>query len=182
MFTSWFEANKKYPEARSLTYGQFVTKFVYVKKKRCWQPRQRGDTIGRLVWIPQGCGEVYFLRMMLTVVKGPLSYDAIKNVNGFQHETFREACFAMGFLEDDREFIATIKEAHPWGSRHFLRRLFVTMLLSGSVNRPNHVWEKTEHLLFNGILYRERMKARNKGKRPLNSANMSYFSMLLLFY
>jgi hypothetical protein len=119
---------------------------------------------------------------MFTVVKGPLSYDAIKNVNGFQHETFREACFAMGFLEDDREFIATIKEAHPWGSRHFLRRLFVTMLLSGSVNRPNHVWEKTEHLLFNGILYRERMKARNKGKRPLNSANMSYFSMLLLFY
>jgi hypothetical protein len=60
---------------------------------------------------------------MFTVVKGPLSYDAIKNVNGFQHETFREACFAMGFLEDDREFIATIKEAHPWGSRHFFKEI-----------------------------------------------------------
>jgi hypothetical protein len=78
----------------------------------------------------------------------------------------------MGFLEDDREFIAAIKEAHPWGSGHFLRRLFVTMLLSGSVNRPKHVWDKTKHLLCDGILYRERMKAKNKGMTPLNSPNM----------
>jgi hypothetical protein len=33
MFTSWFAANRKYPEASTLTYGQFVQKFVYVKKK-----------------------------------------------------------------------------------------------------------------------------------------------------
>jgi hypothetical protein len=164
MFTSWFEANKKYPEAKTLTYGQFVTKFVYVKKNRCWKPRTRGNTIGRLVWIPQGCGEIYFLRMMLTVVKGPESYDSIKNVRGFQHDSFREACFASGFLKDDRLYIEAIKEASTWGSGHFLRRLFVTMLMSGSVNRPYDVWVKTKHLLCDGILYRERMKARNKGQ------------------
>lgn len=47
MFTSWFETNKKYPEARDLTDGQFVTKFVYVKRTRTWKPRKRGFTIGR---------------------------------------------------------------------------------------------------------------------------------------
>jgi hypothetical protein len=42
MFTSWMEANKLYPEARLLTYGEFVSKFVYVKKKkRSWKPRKR---------------------------------------------------------------------------------------------------------------------------------------------
>src|SRR3954463_7397193 len=34
MFTAWFVANGKYEEARSLTYGQFVSKFVYDKKTR----------------------------------------------------------------------------------------------------------------------------------------------------
>jgi hypothetical protein len=163
MFTSWFIANRKYPEAASLTYGQFVSMFVYVKKTRSWKPRKRGNTIGRLIWIPQGAGEIYFLRMMLTYVKGPLTFDSIKKVKGVQYDTIREACFAMGFLEDDREFIHAIKDAHPWGSGFYLRKLFATMLMSGSVNRPNHVWRKTKHLLCDGILHDERLKAKNKG-------------------
>ena len=161
MFMSWFEANKKYPEARNLTYGQFVSKFVYVKKTRSWQPRKRGFTIGRLAWIPQGAGEIYYLRMMLTVAKGPISYDNLKLVKGIQHESFQEACYAMGFLEDDREFIEAIKEANVWGSGFFLRKLFVLMLLSGSINRPEHVWSKTKQWLCDGILYHQRILANN---------------------
>ncbi|KAI5392584.1 hypothetical protein KIW84_077109 [Lathyrus oleraceus] len=38
MFTSWFEANCKYPEAQNLTYSKFVSKFVYVKKKKNGNP------------------------------------------------------------------------------------------------------------------------------------------------
>jgi hypothetical protein len=34
MFTSWMSANQMYPEARLLTYAQFVEKFAYVKKKK----------------------------------------------------------------------------------------------------------------------------------------------------
>jgi ATP-dependent DNA helicase PIF1 len=102
--------------------------------------------------------------MMLTVVKGPTSYDSIKKVKGKQYQTFREACYHMGFLEDDREFIAAIKEASPWGSGYVLRKLFVLMLMSGSVNRPFHVWKKTKHLLCDGILYNQQQIARNRSK------------------
>jgi len=49
IFTSWMECNKKFPEARQLTYIQFVSKFVYVTKDRCWKPRKKGNTIGRLL-------------------------------------------------------------------------------------------------------------------------------------
>ncbi|XP_058757345.1 uncharacterized protein LOC131630582 [Vicia villosa] len=42
MFTSWLVANLEYEEARSLTYGEFVTKFVYVKRSRTWNPRKEG--------------------------------------------------------------------------------------------------------------------------------------------
>ncbi|KAI5413759.1 hypothetical protein KIW84_058058 [Lathyrus oleraceus] len=163
MFTSWFEANCKYPEAQNLTYNKFVSKFVYVKKKREWKPRQKGYTIGRLIWVPPTTGELYYLRLMLTHVKGPRSYNDIKTVNNVKYDTFRDACFAMGFIGDDREFIAAIKEANHWGSGQYLRLLFVHMLLSGSINRPRHVWSKTCHLLADGILYAQQRIANNKG-------------------
>ncbi|XP_058763736.1 uncharacterized protein LOC131637166 [Vicia villosa] len=45
MCTAWFVANAKYEEARSLTYGQFVTNFVYEKKSRTWKPRKRASPL-----------------------------------------------------------------------------------------------------------------------------------------
>ncbi|XP_058774037.1 uncharacterized protein LOC131648280 [Vicia villosa] len=161
MFSSWLVANEKYEEARLLTYGEFVTKFVYEKRKRLWKPRKRGFTIGHLVWVPPTTGELYYLRMMLTVAKGPTCYEDIRKVGDTQYESFRDGCFAMGFLEDDREYIGAIKEASEWGSGHFLRKLFVVMLLSGAVNRPGHVWDETWILLSDGILHEQRQIAHN---------------------
>ena len=163
MFTAWFEANKKYPEARELTYRRFVSMFVYVKKKREWKPREKGYTIGRLMWVPPCTGELYYLRIMLTHVKGPLSYNNIKIVKNILYDSFRDACFAMGFVGDDKEYISAIKEANPWGSGHFLRKLFVTLLLSSSMNRPHHVWYNTWRLLADGILYAQQRLANNRG-------------------
>jgi hypothetical protein len=101
--------------------------------------------------------------MKLTVTKGPLCYEDIKRVAGIQLKTFRETCFAMGFLGDDKEFISTIKEAKDWGSGHLLRFLFVTMLLSASLDRPCHVWKETKEWLSDGILYKQRRIANNPG-------------------
>ncbi|XP_058775057.1 uncharacterized protein LOC131649304 [Vicia villosa] len=162
MFTAWLVANGKYEEARELTYGQFVSKFVYDKRSRTWKPRKKGFTIGRLIWVPPTTGELFYLRMMLTVVKGPSTYDEIHKVGGTQFDTFRDACFAMGFLEDDREYIGAIKEASEWGSGHFLRKLFVIILLSGNVNRPAHVWNESWILLSDGLLHDQRLLAHNK--------------------
>jgi hypothetical protein len=163
MFTAWMEANKKYPEARTLTYGKFVSKFVYVKKKREWKPRKRGYTIGRLIWVPPSTGELYYFRMMLTVVNGPTSYDEIRKIHDTQYFSYRDACFAMGFLGDDKEYINAIKESKDWGSGHYLRQLFVVMLLANTMNRPKHVWDETKVWLSDGILYQQRLIAKNKG-------------------
>jgi hypothetical protein len=163
MFTAWFEANKVYPAGRTLTYGQFVSKFVWKKKKREWKPRKRGYTIGRLIWVPPSTGELYFFRMMLTVVQGPTCYDDVKKIGDTQYFSYRDACFAMGFLEDDRVYINAIKESKDWGSGHYLRRLFVIMLLANTMNRPKHVWDEAKKWLSDGILYRQRIIANNRG-------------------
>jgi len=143
MFIGWMECNKKYAEARELTYAQFVSKFVYVKKDRCWKPRKMGNTIGRLIWVPPSTGEVFYLRRMLTHVRGPTSYIDIRTINNVIYSTFREACLALGILADDTEYVEAIKEAKDWGSGHYLRKLFVTIMLSNSVDRPEDLWNKT---------------------------------------
>ena len=78
--------------------------------------------------------------MMLTRVKEPTSYEDMRTVNNVVYDSFREACFASGFLMDDKEYIAAIKEAHVWGSGYFLRLLFVTLLITSYMHRPTHVW------------------------------------------
>ena len=87
---------------------------MYNKKKRIWTPRKRGFTIGRLIWVPPTTGKLFYLRRMLTAVKGPRTYEEIRKVGDVQFLSFRDACFAMGFLDDDREFVGAIREAYQW--------------------------------------------------------------------
>jgi len=65
-----------------------------------------------------------------------------KTMGNIEYSTFKEACFAMGFIGDDKEYIEAIREAYHWGSSHFLRKLLVTMLLSNGINKPEDAWIK----------------------------------------
>ncbi|CAK8568144.1 unnamed protein product [Lathyrus sativus] len=106
------------------------------------------------------------MRMLLTVKKGSASYDDIKAIDEFKHQTFKEACFAMGFLQDDKKFIEAIKDAYNWGSGVFLRKLFVTMLLSALMNRPDHVWRNSWRYLSDDIIYEQRRLSHNLELSP----------------
>lgn len=103
--------------------------------------------------------------MMLAVVKGPCSYEDIRTVGDILHPTFREACIAMGFLEDDREYIAAIKEAKDWGPGHYLRKLFLRLLISNSITRPEKVWQQTWQWLSEDVLYQQRKLSNIQGKQ-----------------
>lgn len=61
----------------------------------------------------------------------------------------------MGLLDDDKEFIDCIEEAKLTSTGPFLRNLFVMLLTSETLTRPQFVWEKTCHLLSEDILHRE---------------------------
>ncbi|KAK2363418.1 ATP-dependent DNA helicase PIF1 [Trifolium repens] len=67
------------------------------------------------------------------------------------------------YFDDDRLYINAIKDAKDWGSGHYLRRLFVIMLLANTMNRPGHVWSESKKWLCDGILYRQRIIANNRG-------------------
>jgi len=54
------------------------------------------------MWVPPSTGELFFMRMILSVAKGPTSYHEIRKIDGVQYPTFRVACFALGFLRNDQ--------------------------------------------------------------------------------
>ncbi|XP_047942713.1 uncharacterized protein LOC125189482 [Salvia hispanica] len=161
MFLGWFEANKKYPYARELLYSDFPNKFVWRAANREWTPRKQGFVIGRLRFIPVGSGELYYLRLLLNIIPGATCYEDLRNVNGSLYGTYRDACYALGLLEDDKEYINGIIEASYWASAFALRRLFVTLLSSDSICRSEVVWNSCWSLLSDDILFTQRRVLRH---------------------
>ncbi|XP_016165289.1 uncharacterized protein LOC107607906 [Arachis ipaensis] len=156
MFLAWFIANKEYAIARELTYNEFPSKFVWKSSPRDWAPRKSHQVIGRMIFVPPSYGELYYLRLLLNIVKGPTNYADIRTYNDVIYSSFQDACYARDLLDDDKEYVDAIEEASHWGSGHYLRKLFVTLLWSNSMVRPEAVWEKTAMLLSNGILHDHR--------------------------
>ncbi|XP_019184791.1 PREDICTED: uncharacterized protein LOC109179750 [Ipomoea nil] len=74
-------------------------------------------------------------------------YEDIRTVNGVQYDSFRDACYARGLVDDDNEYVDAIDEASHWASVDQLRRLFVTLLMSSCMGKPEIVWHAVwQHL------------------------------------
>lgn len=96
------------------------------------------------------------MRILLTTQKGCTDYDSIKIVNDTTYSTFQEACYVLGLLDNDKEFIDAIIEASELASGSQLRRLFVTLLVMKTMSQPEVVWNATWQLLSDGIVYEKK--------------------------
>jgi hypothetical protein len=129
---------------------------VYIAKDNRWQPRQKGFSIGRLTYVPVGCGELYYLRVLLTKQRGCTSFESIKTVNGKICNTFQEACSELLLLKDDQEFKDALAETYETASGGQMRSMFVRMLNMHTMSNDLDVWNCTWKLLSDGILYNRR--------------------------
>ena len=74
-------------------------------------------------------GERYYLRILLTHIKGATSFDDLKTVNGYTCRTFKEACIHLGLLQDDSEWNTCLHEASQIKTGQQLQNLFAIILL-----------------------------------------------------
>ena len=142
MLTEWFKANGRYRSARSLTYCDFPTCWSWNAQGKKWCKRKRSKRIGRIYYVHPSTGELYYLRMLLMIVKGARSYADVRTYSGVVYETFKDACAARGLLGDDNEWFFAFDEALKWGMGNQLRQLFVTMLIFCGVIDENGFFEK----------------------------------------
>ncbi|XP_035838029.1 uncharacterized protein LOC110900470 [Helianthus annuus] len=157
MFTEWMNCNKVDEFSRTLRYVQFPGYYVWNAKNRKWNRRKHPyGSIGRIHYVPSSLGDCYYLRILLNHIKGPTYFEDIKTVDGLVFQTFKDACFARGLLDDDKEYVNAVKEASTWSTGDFLRTFFVMLLLSNSISRPGVFWSETKSLLCEDILYQQR--------------------------
>lgn len=62
----------------------------------------KGRSVGRIYYAHLASGQKYYMRLLLNVVKGCTSFEDIRKVNGVVYKSYKAACEALGFLDDDR--------------------------------------------------------------------------------
>jgi hypothetical protein len=145
MLTAFFKANAKYPEARNLLFQDMPSTFVWNQKKREWTLRVNpGMTgaVGRMYAAHPTSGERFYLCLLLTSVRGSTSFEALCSFQGVTYNTFKEACFARGLLEDDREWAACLEEASLMATGTQLRHLFTVLLRECQPQDPLQLWNR----------------------------------------
>ena len=86
-------------------------------------------------------GERFYLRTLLTIVKGAKDWDDLKRFNGVLHPTYKAACLARGLLEDDGEWNQCLQEAGQMQTGGQLRTLFAVLLLHCHPTEPAVLWD-----------------------------------------
>ena len=82
--TAYFRMCQMEPElTKDLLYPDCPSKFTWNPQTKVWNPRKNNHTtIGRVTFCGPSGGERYYLRMLLYTVKGPTSFNALKEYNG----------------------------------------------------------------------------------------------------
>lgn len=140
--------------AASLLYEEIPGYYTFNKQNGTFQRRRRGTpveghpgifyehTLGRIYTIHPNNRECYYLRLLLTFVKGPTSFESLKRVNGILHPTYQAACLALGLLEGDNHWCDTLTDASISSSASKLRELFAIILVFCNVSNPTELWDK----------------------------------------
>ncbi len=136
MTTKWFKTNQESEATQSLTFDQSLQQWVWNRKLKRWSMRKRGFAIGCMYYAHPTSGERYYLRMLLNCIKGATSYEHLRTVDGIKHDTFKDACIAMGLLADDNEWHQALEEASLWALGRQLCDMFASMLMFCEVTNP----------------------------------------------
>ena len=94
------------------------------------------------------CKELFHLRILLNTVKGPTCFEDLLTITDEdgnlvrECETFQEAAFHRGLIQDDREWEVALEEAVSVAMPTQIRSLFVIILIHGLPQNPKALWEK----------------------------------------
>lgn len=150
---AFFDYNQQYADGWHLLYQEFPAHYVYVQKTWRWKPREQRTSIERMYHCSPMAREKFYLRLLLTAVKGPQFFEHIWTVNGVRCETFQEACVALGLSRDDQHWLHTFRKVSSYASGASMRQLFITAMIA-DLNDARKLWEEFWDYLCDDLLHR----------------------------
>jgi hypothetical protein len=102
---------------------------------------KKGFAINRMYYAHPTLGERYYLRMLLNYIKGAISYEHLRTVDGTKHDTFKDTCIAMVLLANDNEWDQALEKVSLWASGRQLHDMFASMLMFCEVTNPKQLWD-----------------------------------------
>ena len=119
-----------YGHRNTHTYVEFPSHFTWVTGHCKTRQHGKDSTVGRVQPVHISTTERYYLRLLLYHVRGPISYEDVRTVNGVQHDSFEAAAEAMGLKHTNTHFLDALRDAvHDETNVMLLRKFFVTLLI-----------------------------------------------------
>ena len=115
---------------------------VWVIKDKKWKQREKQKAIGRIHFASPKAGEQFYLHVLLTVVRGPRSFEDLRTHEQRLLPTFKDACHARGLLESDEEWKLCLRDAVAMQMGYSVRQLFATILIHCNPTSPHLLWEE----------------------------------------
>ncbi|XP_044586007.1 uncharacterized protein LOC123266044 [Cotesia glomerata] len=155
--------------ARTLLYSQVSRYFTWAQTKQ-WIPRKQGspvdacpnlfesNALGRVFTVNPRQTECFYLRLLLVNVTGPLSFQDIRKVNGQQYTTYKDACLALGLLEDDNQWECMLAEAALNCTAIQICLLFAIVLTTCFPARAEILWDNHKDSMTDDILHQHRTR------------------------
>ncbi|GBP90314.1 hypothetical protein EVAR_37374_1 [Eumeta japonica] len=116
------------------------------------------QTPGAIIYSQSKTHGVLYLRLLLVNVTGPLSFQDIRKVNGQQYPTYKDACLALGLLEDDNQWECMLAEAALNCTAIQIRLLFAIVLTTCFPARAQILWENHKDSMTDDILHQHRIR------------------------
>jgi hypothetical protein len=130
--------------------------FTWVADQKIWKRRQCGFKLGRIRYVHPTAGDTFFLRMLLSVVRGAKCYEDVRTYQSVLYPTFRDACQARGLIRDDIEWSTLFDEAILWATSWQLRNLFMMVLIFCEVGNVRGLFDAYWRYMADDIAYRLR--------------------------
>ena len=99
----------------------------------------KSESIGRLPFLTPAHGDIYYLRCLLCHEhsKGKKPFVGLRTCRGQVMKTYKDVCYELGLLQDDREWRKCLEEADIECTPRRLREVFATIVV---FNRPADVY------------------------------------------
>ena len=166
MLTSYFHLCGIDEFAKTILYQEIPQYYTWQVSSKSWKRRLQGDRVSDGIFKSEAIGRIYsvhpknlecfYLRLLLTTVRGAVSFEYIKTVDGVICTTFKKTCQLLNLLEDDEHWQKTIEEAAISKSPNKIRTLFAMMICHCEISDIPALWMVNRECMSEDILHRYR--------------------------